>query len=51
MLGLTTTDKVCAERVMDVWKTMLSTTLKDKTKRFANLEEYLDFRIIDTGAP
>jgi hypothetical protein len=51
MLGLTSTDKACAERVMEVWKTMLSTTLRDKSKDFATLEEYLDFRIIDTGAP
>lgn len=51
MLGLTSTDEACAERVMDVWKTMLSTTLKDKSKEFTTLEEYLDFRIIDTGAP
>jgi hypothetical protein len=51
MLGLTSTDKVCAERVMRVWKTMLSTTLKDKAKDFTTLEEYLDFRIVDTGAP
>jgi hypothetical protein len=51
MLALTSADKACAERVMDVWKTMLSTTLKDKSKDFGSLEEYLDFRIIDTGAP
>jgi hypothetical protein len=51
MLELASTDKVCAERVMDVWKAMLSTTLKDKAKDFATLEDYLDFRIVDTGAP
>ncbi|KAL2166793.1 hypothetical protein VTG60DRAFT_2146 [Thermothelomyces hinnuleus] len=46
---LNETDKVCAARVMDSWKTMLSTTLRDKAKNFSDLEEYLDFRIIDTG--
>ena len=34
---------------MNVWKTMLSRTLRDKTKDFANLEEYIEFRSIDTG--
>jgi hypothetical protein len=51
MLRLTSTDESCAERVLKVWKTMLSTTLKDKTKTFNTLEEYLKFRIVDTGAP
>jgi hypothetical protein len=51
MLQLTSTDKVCAERVMDVWRTMLATTRADKCKDFATLGEYLDFRIVDTGAP
>ncbi|KAK4120553.1 terpenoid synthase [Parathielavia appendiculata] len=51
MYQLNATDKVCAARVMDAWKTMLSTTLRGKDKGFSNLEEYLDFRIIDTGAP
>lgn len=30
---------------------MLATTLKQKSKHFFNLEEYLTFRIVDTGAP
>jgi hypothetical protein len=51
MFRLTSTDERCAERVLKVWKTMLSTTLKDKTKTFNTLEEYLKFRIVDTGAP
>ncbi|KAK3291208.1 isoprenoid synthase domain-containing protein [Chaetomium fimeti] len=46
---LSETDKAGAARVMDVWKTMLSRTLRDKTKDFANLEEYIEFRSIDTG--
>ncbi|KAM7196549.1 Isoprenoid synthase domain containing protein [Rhypophila sp. PSN 637] len=51
MLQLTSMDRVCAERVLDVWKTMLSTTRTDKTKDFSTLDDYLDFRIVDTGAP
>jgi hypothetical protein len=51
MLQLNATDKACAARVMDAWKTMLSTTLRDKARDFVDLEDYLDFRIIDTGAP
>jgi hypothetical protein len=51
MLRLTSTDERCAKRVLKVWKTMLSTTIKDKTKTFNTLEEYLEFRIVDTGAP
>ncbi|KAH6843366.1 isoprenoid synthase domain-containing protein [Chaetomium sp. MPI-CAGE-AT-0009] len=46
---LSETDKIGAARIMDVWKTMLSRTLRDKTKDFANLEEYIEFRSIDTG--
>jgi hypothetical protein len=51
MLQLKMVSKACAARVMEAWKTMLSTTLRDKSKDFADLDEYLDFRIIDTGAP
>jgi hypothetical protein len=48
---LTSIDEACAERVLAVWKTMISTTLRDKDKRFCSLEEYVDFRKVDTGAP
>lgn len=51
MLQLSATDKTCAERIMKVWKTMLSTTLDEKARDFDSLEEYLDFRIVDIGAP
>jgi len=50
-LKLELTDKKCAERVMRVWKEMISTTLRDKDREFRSLEEYVEFRIIDTGAP
>jgi hypothetical protein len=51
VLQLMNTDEVCTERVMGVWKTMISTTLRDKDKEFSSLDEYVDFRIVDTGAP
>ncbi|OJJ72250.1 hypothetical protein ASPBRDRAFT_675371 [Aspergillus brasiliensis CBS 101740] len=52
LLDLLSIDPVCAEVVIDSWKTMIDTTVKqDKTRTFSNLEEYVDFRIIDTGAP
>jgi hypothetical protein len=48
---LTKTDKKCTERVMRVWKEMIATTVRDQDKNFRSLEEYVDFRIVDTGAP
>jgi hypothetical protein len=51
ILELTSIDKACSERILNVWKTMISTTLRDKEKEFQSLEEYVDFRIVDTGAP
>ena len=52
MLELLSIDPVCAEVVLDSWKTMIATTAKqDKAKPFSNLDEYVDYRIIDTGAP
>ncbi|KAK4119290.1 terpenoid synthase [Parathielavia appendiculata] len=47
---LNATDKVCAAKIMDTWKTFLSTTIRDKEKDFADLEEYLDFRNVDCAA-
>jgi len=44
-------DSACAKRVVDAWKTMASTTTRDKSKDFQSIDEYVDFRIIDTGAP
>jgi len=51
MTQLTSTDKVCTQRVKHVWTEMLTTTLRDKDREFASLEDYVDFRIVDTGAP
>lgn len=50
MTQLTSIDKVCTERVKQVWGEMLTTTLRDKDRGFASLEEYLEFRIVNTGA-
>jgi hypothetical protein len=46
---LTSMDKVCTQRVKDVWEEMLTTTLRDKDREFTSLEEYVDFRIVDGG--
>ncbi|KAL3457458.1 isoprenoid synthase domain-containing protein [Aspergillus heterothallicus] len=52
LLELLAVDAPCAEVVINSWKEMISTTAKqDKTRAFDNLEEYVDYRIIDTGAP
>ncbi|KAL4899449.1 hypothetical protein BDW74DRAFT_171497 [Aspergillus multicolor] len=52
LLELLSIDAPCAEVVIDSWKTMISTTAKqDKKRVFDDLEEYVDYRIIDTGAP
>ncbi|KAF7125867.1 hypothetical protein CNMCM5793_002160 [Aspergillus hiratsukae] len=52
IMELLSIDGPCAEVVIDAWKTMIATTAKlDKTRPFSNLEEYVDYRIIDTGAP
>lgn len=50
-LDLAAMDRECALRIMNVWKTMISTTLRNKGKIFRNLEDYLKFRILDVGAP
>lgn len=51
MTQLASVDKACTERVQHVWKEMLATTLRDKDKCFIDLEEYVDFRMVDAGAP
>ncbi|KAL2851125.1 isoprenoid synthase domain-containing protein [Aspergillus pseudoustus] len=52
LLELLAIDAPCAEVVITSWKEMIATTAKqDKTRGFDTLEEYVDYRIIDTGAP
>lgn len=52
LLELLSIDAPCAEVVIESWKTMVATTAKqDKTRPFENLQDYVDYRIIDTGAP
>lgn len=50
LLELLSIDAPCAQVVIEAWKTMISTTAKqDKTRPFENLEDYVDYRIVDTG--
>jgi hypothetical protein len=52
LLELLATDKPCAEVVITAWKEMVATTAsRDKSCIFDSIEEYVDYRIIDTGAP
>jgi hypothetical protein len=51
MTQLASIDKSCTERVKNVWKEMITITLRDKDKCFTDLEGYVDFRMVDTGAP
>lgn len=52
ILELMAIDAECAEVVIDAWRTMVATTTKrDKTRLFKNMDEYVNYRIIDTGAP
>lgn len=51
MVQLTSIDSECSKRIMREWEIMLARTLKEKDNNFQTLEEYVDFRIVDTGAP
>lgn len=52
IMELLSIDPRCAEVVVDSWKTMIKTTAQlDKDRMFDNLEEYVNYRIVDTGAP
>ncbi|KAF9768247.1 hypothetical protein IL306_014475 [Fusarium sp. DS 682] len=44
-------DEACANRIAKVWKEMIATTMRDKSVSFESIEEYLEFRMVDTGAP
>jgi hypothetical protein len=51
-LELLSIDKACAEVVIASWKEMIATTAsRDKSCIFDKIEDYVDYRIIDTGAP
>lgn len=50
MLEITKTDKACAERLIEVWQTMLATTARQRRTEFATLEEFAEFRRVDAGA-
>lgn len=52
LLELLEIDKPCAEVFIQSWKEMVATTAsRDKSCLFTTLDEYVDYRIIDTGAP
>lgn len=52
LLELLSVDPLCANVVIEAWKKMVETTAtRDKTCIFDNMEDYVDYRIIDTGAP
>lgn len=51
IMELLSIDPRCAEVVVDSWRTMIQTTAQlDKDRMFDNLKDYVDYRIIDTGA-
>ncbi|KAK5938994.1 hypothetical protein PMZ80_008301 [Knufia obscura] len=52
VLGLMSIDPACAEVCVEAWKTMVDTTSgRDKNEAFTNMDDYLEYRIVDTGAP
>ncbi|CAG8218594.1 unnamed protein product [Penicillium nalgiovense] len=52
LLELLSIDKPCAEVVIQSCKEMVATTAsRDKCNIFDNIEDYVEYRIIDTGAP
>ncbi|KAK3991456.1 isoprenoid synthase domain-containing protein [Cladorrhinum sp. PSN332] len=51
MLKLNEADPAHAKRIIKEWKSQLGTTLRDKSKEFKTLGEYVEFRIVDSGAP
>ena len=52
MLEMLSIDPERANVAIDAWKVMVDTAAKrNKTIPFANMEEYIDYRIVDTGAP
>ncbi|EKJ68362.1 hypothetical protein FPSE_11370 [Fusarium pseudograminearum CS3096] len=44
------TDEVCAKRIAKTWKDAINTTTEDKDVDFKSIKDYLEFRMIDTGA-
>jgi hypothetical protein len=52
MLELYEIDEPCGKRMIEKWKTGMSITRQLKNERpYSNLEEYIPFRGLDTGAP
>ena len=52
MLEMLSVDPECANAAIDAWSVMVDTTSKrGKTIQFTNMDDYIDYRIVDTGAP
>ncbi|OCL09914.1 terpenoid synthase [Glonium stellatum] len=52
ILELMKIDRDCTTRILGEWKKMVTTTTKhDKAKSFKNIEDYVAYRTVDTGAP
>jgi ophiobolin F synthase len=50
MTQLASVDGICAERVKSSWKEAFAIGSANKNKQFASLEEYVDFRVVDSAA-
>ena len=52
MLEMLSVDPECANAAIDAWRVMVDTTSKrDKNIPFTTMEDYIEYRIVDTGAP
>jgi hypothetical protein len=51
MMQLTAVDEERAKHVERKWREMIATTLRYKDTHFDTLAKYVEFRIVDTGAP
>ena len=52
ILELMSIDSACAQVCIDAWKTMIDTTSRrNKDEPFTSMEEYIEYRIVDCGAP
>jgi len=44
-------DPVRGRDCLAEWQNMIDTTHREKKTEFANVDEYVDFRVVDCGAP
>ncbi|KAF3925762.1 Dimethylallyltranstransferase [Dactylellina cionopaga] len=50
LLTMNKVDPVITEGFINAWEQMINTTVQDKDRDFDSLDDYLRFRVIDTGA-